>query len=75
MVNADKICELIKTKLPSANINAKDLTGTGDHWQVAVVAEEFAGKTLVAQHRMVYDALGDLMKQEIHALALDTSTP
>lgn len=58
--------------MPSATIKAVDLTGGGDHWQVTIRAQEFTGKSLVEQHQMVYKALGDMMKQEIHALALDT---
>ena len=51
------------------------MTGGGDHWQVAIRAEEFSGKSMVEQHQMVYAALGDWMKKDIHALALDTDTP
>ena len=56
-------------------IQARDLTGGGDHWQVAISAEEFSGLSMVAQHQLVYKALGDWMKKEIHALALNTSVP
>ncbi|MDP7537560.1 MAG: BolA family protein, partial [Methylococcales bacterium] len=37
--------------------------------------EVFAGKSLVQRHQLVYQALGDMMKQEIHALGIDASTP
>lgn len=47
----------------------------GGHYRVRVVSGRFAGQSRVARHRLVYDALGDLMKREIHALALDLSTP
>ena len=57
---------------PQAQIQARDLTGGGDHWQVDIAAVEFEGKTLVDQHQMVYRALGELMKKDIHALALNT---
>jgi stress-induced morphogen len=40
-----------------------------------ITAEEFEGKSRVAQHQLVYAALGDLMKDAIHALALRTSAP
>jgi len=74
-MNAEEIERLVKLHLPNAAVKAKDLTGTGDHWQLNVVAEEFRGKTLVQQHQMIYRALGDLMKKEIHALALNTQEP
>uniref|UniRef100_UPI000B35B3F9 BolA family protein n=1 Tax=Crenothrix polyspora TaxID=360316 RepID=UPI000B35B3F9 len=40
----------------------------GGHYHVTIVAEAFEGKSLVERHQLVYKALGDLMKQEIHAL-------
>jgi len=47
----------------------------GGHYNLKLVSPHFAGKSRVARHRMVYDALGPLMKQGIHALALTTLTP
>ena len=47
----------------------------GSHWQVTIVSDAFRGKTAVARHRMVYEALGDLMKQDIHALKIEALTP
>ena len=72
MVDAEIIIKRIKVALPTADIRAKDLTGGGDHWQLVVKAAEFKGKSLIEQHQMIYRALGDMMKQEIHALSLDT---
>jgi BolA family transcriptional regulator, general stress-responsive regulator len=47
----------------------------GGHYTVAIVADAFTGKSRVARHRLVYDALGNLMQQQIHALALTTHAP
>lgn len=47
----------------------------GSHWQLTIVSELFRGKTPVARHRMVYEALGDLMKGDIHALRIEASAP
>jgi stress-induced morphogen len=57
---------------PGARVEVTDLTGTADHFQAVVVASEFAGRSRVEQHRMVYAALGELMAGPIHALALTT---
>ena len=46
----------------------------GKHFIVAIVSNQFLGRSRVARHRMVYDVLGDLMPQRIHALALQTMT-
>lgn len=48
--------------------------GGGGHYRLLIVAEAFAGKTTVARHRMIYDALGDLMRGAIHALAIRALT-
>ena len=47
----------------------------GGHYTVAITAAAFAGKSRVARHRLVYAALGNLMQQQIHALALTTHAP
>jgi stress-induced morphogen len=57
---------------PDAQVEITDLTGTEDHFQAVVEAREFAGKTRLEQHTMVYAALGELMAGPIHALALKT---
>jgi stress-induced morphogen len=72
MVTAEIITNRIQKALPTADIKTQDLTGGGDHWRVQVRAEEFRGKSLVEQHQLIYQALGELMRSEIHALALDT---
>ena len=47
----------------------------GSHWQLTIVSEAFRGKNPVARHRMVYEALGDLMKRDIHALRIEAFAP
>ena len=47
----------------------------GSHWQLTIVSEAFRGKSTLARHRMVYEALGDLMKRDIHALRIEASAP
>lgn len=49
--------------------------GGGGHFRAVVVSEAFDGLPRVERHRLVYDALRDLMPQRIHALALRTLTP
>ena len=75
MVTTEVIIERVSAALPGAQIRAMDLTGGGDHWRLEVVAEQFRDMSLVEQHQAIYKALGELMKQEIHALALDTKAP
>jgi BolA family transcriptional regulator, general stress-responsive regulator len=47
----------------------------GSHWQLTIVSEAFRGKSAVARHRMVYEALGDLMNGGIHALQIEAFSP
>ena len=48
---------------------------TGGHYTVRIVSESFIGKNLIQRHRLVYDAVGDLMSSEIHALSIQAYTP
>lgn len=72
---AAEIEALIKAALPDAKVEIVDLAGDGDHYKARIVSAAFAGKTRVAQHQMVYAALGDRMGGELHALALETRAP
>lgn len=47
----------------------------GGHFNVLVVSEAFAGKLPLQRHRMVYEALGDMMQSDIHALSIKAQTP
>jgi len=47
----------------------------GGHYRLTIVSTAFDGKNTLARHRLVYDALGELMHREIHALAIQASSP
>jgi BolA protein len=47
----------------------------GGHYGLLIVAPDFAGKSALARHRLVYDALGDLMRGKIHAVSIRALTP
>lgn len=47
----------------------------GGHYHVTIVADAFTGKSLVQRHQLIYKALGDMMKQEIHALGINALSP
>lgn len=47
----------------------------GGHYTLHIVSTQFAGKSTLARHRMIYSALDDLMKQDIHALNIKAYTP
>jgi acid stress-induced BolA-like protein IbaG/YrbA len=52
-----------------------DVQGDGSHFDAVIVSSAFEGKRPIARHQMVYAALGDRMKAEIHALSMRTFTP
>ena len=73
-MNADLIKDMIENALPGAIARVKGDDGV--HFEASVICAEFSGKSMLAQHRMVYDALGDkLQSGVIHAMALRTFTP
>ena len=51
------------------------VTGDGHHFEAVIVSAAFRGKNKVQQHQLVYRALGDRMREEIHALSMQTYTP
>ena len=74
-MSADEITTAITAALPGAEVEMTDLAGDNDHWSARVTAPQFAGKTRVQQHKMVYDALGGRMGGVLHALQLTTAVP
>lgn len=51
------------------------LGNDGQHFEAVIVSPQFSGKNMVQQHQLVYQALGDRMREEIHALSMRTFTP
>ena len=50
-------------------------TGSGTHFRVRITSHQFTGKSPVARHRLVYDALQDFIDQGLHALAIEAKVP
>lgn len=75
MITPDEIEARLRAAFPEATIRVVDTTGTFDHYDALVVSSKFDGMPRVRQHQAVYQALGDAMREEIHALALKTYTP
>jgi acid stress-induced BolA-like protein IbaG/YrbA len=76
MLDAEWIKSRIEKALPGAEVEVRDTTGTGDHFEARVVAPAFTGKSMVQQHQLVYAPLKDVLATgELHALALKTYSP
>lgn len=72
-MTADDIRKLIEAGLPDALVTVRG--DDGRHFEAEVIWTGFAGKTPIAQHKLVYETLGERMGREIHALALRTRAP
>ena len=70
-----EIERLIKEGIPDAKIQMIALQNDDDHWAAIVISSEFAGKSKLQQHQLVYKALGGAMGGALHALQLQTSAP
>lgn len=71
---APELLELIDDSAAHAG-HAGAAPGGNTHWRLTVVSTAFAGKPTVARHRLVYQALGDLMQNPIHALQISARAP
>lgn len=72
MVTPESIQQGIRTGLACQHVQVE---GDGQHFQALIVSPAFQGKSRVQRHQMVYAALGDRMREEIHALSMRTLTP
>ncbi len=73
MLSAEQLKSYITAGLACDFIEVKGDDGT--HFDAVIVSPAFVGKRMVQQHQLVYGALGDRMKAEIHALGMKTYTP
>jgi acid stress-induced BolA-like protein IbaG/YrbA len=72
MLQPDEIKTYIQDGL---ECNLVEVNGDGHHFEALIVSPAFRGKSKVQQHQLVYRALGDRMREEIHALSMTTLTP
>ncbi|MFY9810900.1 BolA family protein [Aquabacterium sp.] len=68
----DEVQQYIAAGLPCTHLA---LEGDGQHFFATIVSDEFEGKSRVMRHQRVYQALGDRMREQIHALSMKTLTP
>ena len=72
MVAPEDVKSYIAEKLACQHV---EVVGDGHHFEAVIVSEAFRGKSRVQRHQLVYGALGDRMREEIHALSMQTLTP
>jgi acid stress-induced BolA-like protein IbaG/YrbA len=72
MVSPEQVRSYILENLQCDHV---EVAGDGHHFEAVIVSTAFEGKSRVQQHQIVYRALGDRMREEIHALSMKTFTP
>jgi acid stress-induced BolA-like protein IbaG/YrbA len=72
MVTPENVKQYIEQGLQCDHL---EVSGDGHHFEAVIVSPLFAGKPRIARHQLVYRALGDRMRAEIHALSMKTLTP
>lgn len=72
MVTPEQLKEWIEAGFDNATVT---VDGDGHHFEAVIIANEFDGKSRIQRHQLVYAALGDKMKAEVHALSMKTLTP
>jgi acid stress-induced BolA-like protein IbaG/YrbA len=72
MVTPEAVKNYIEQGLACEHVQ---VAGDGHHFEAVIVSAAFAGKNKVQQHQLVYKALGERMREEIHALSMQTLTP
>ncbi|HUZ49772.1 MAG TPA: BolA family protein [Candidatus Dormibacteraeota bacterium] len=73
MIDTPALVALIRASIPDAQVDVVDRTGTMDHFNLKIRSQAFAGRPLLEQHRLVYGALGDALKDgRVHAVEITT---
>ena len=72
MVTTESVKQGIEAGLACEHV---EVIGDGQHFQAVIVSKEFASRSRVQRHQLVYAALGERMREEIHALSMKTLTP
>ena len=73
MMTKEQICDLIATRIACTELDVRG--DDGAHFEATIVSAAFEGKSRVARHQLIYAALGDHMREAIHALSFKTLTP
>ena len=72
MITPEQVQSYIEKGMQCSQVR---VLGDGEHFEALIVSEAFRGKSRVQRHQLVYAALGERMREEIHALSMRTLTP
>jgi monothiol glutaredoxin len=74
VVNLHAIKEILLKQMPDAKVEIIDTVGDGNHFEATIVSDIFLNKNDIQRHKIVYDALGSIVGNELHALSINTKT-
>lgn len=72
-MNPEQITQLIQSAIPDADVSVT--SDDNVHFNATIISSSFESLSLIDRHKMIYESLGDNMRQEIHALSIDARTP
>ena len=72
-MNPEQITQLIQSAIPDADVSVT--SDDNVHFSATIISSSFENLSLIDRHKMIYESLGDNMRQEIHALSIDARTP
>ena len=71
-IPASKLQSILQNSFPNAKIKITDTAGDQDHYALEITSEAFEGLSLIKQHRLVKDALAEVLAKELHAISIKT---
>ncbi|MDZ5761033.1 BolA/IbaG family iron-sulfur metabolism protein [Lyticum sinuosum] len=71
VITTEELIKILQDKFPNSDIDVEDIAGDNNHYSISIKSVDFKGLSLVDQHRLVYNRLGDL-SNKIHALKIKT---
>ncbi len=75
MMPIEELRRVLQSAFDGDQVHLTSPMGDDNHFQCVIVSDRFEGKSMVERHQTVYRALGDVMREAVHALALKTYTP
>lgn len=71
-ISHTELGSLLKQKFPSSIIDLKDIAGDEDHYSLVIYDKSFTGLTIIAQHKLVKEALKEVLNTKLHAITIKT---
>lgn len=71
-ISETKLISILQQSFPNAKIKITDLAGDQDHYSLDITCSSFKGLPLIKQHRLVKDALSEVLEKELHAITIKT---